>query len=83
MSKVSKYGQMVKEILELGSKSAILADTKSKLFCKKYAELASESPQFLKALSKEHGLKTDKLYSTVNNFRYLFFQNKSIIMNML
>jgi hypothetical protein len=67
MSKVTKYGQMVKEILELGSKSAILADTKSKLFCKNYvADVASgDGPQFLRALSKEHGLKTDKLYSTV------------------
>lgn len=59
----------VKEIIDLSSKSAILADPKSKLFCKQYLKLDPKSeesvPNFLKHLCKDHGLRTDRLYNNV------------------
>ena len=68
MPTLKLIGHTVKEILELSVKSPILADAKSKIFCKQYENLKNSGfgAKFLKVLSKEHGLKTDKIFSTVN-----------------
>jgi len=60
----------VKEIIDLSTKSAILADKKSKLFCDQYTHL-NNSDEFLKILCTDHGLKTDRLSSYV--FLKFFF----------
>jgi hypothetical protein len=54
----------VKEIIDLSTKSAILADKKSNVFCEQYTRL-NDSNEFLKALCTDHGLKTDRLSSYV------------------
>ena len=72
--------QTVREIIELGSKSAILADPKSKTFCKQYDDLKKAlanikikdesvpvTDNFLKILCKEHGLKNDRLFNTISS----------------
>ena len=72
--------QTAREIIELSSKSAILADQKSKAFCHLYSELevqqqppggsssggASQHHQLLRELSKDHGLKAVEIYNTVH-----------------
>lgn len=76
MSKLPIIRQTVKEILDLSSKSAILADSKSKQFCKEYNDLLKndsgkeqkESFTFLKLLSEEHGIKNESLSQTVSIF---------------
>ena len=76
MSKLPIIRQTVKEILDLSSKSAILADSKSKQFCKEYYDLLKddtdkeqkESFALLKLLCKEHGIKNDSLGQTVSIF---------------
>lgn len=58
--------QTLREVVELASKSAVLGDTKSKLFCKLYMnESLIERSTLLRHISKEYGVKTDKLYSSV------------------
>lgn len=56
----------VKEIIDLSTKSAILADKKSNVFCEQYTRL-NDSNEFLKALCTDHGLKTDRLSSYINS----------------
>ena len=65
----------VKEILDLSSKSAILADKKSNLFCDQYFVLhkSSDSIRFLKDLSTEHGIKNDRLLTNVYKMFLFFF----------
>lgn len=73
MAPVSIIRQTAKEIIELGSKSAILADPKSNLFCKQYESLRKvpSSPSFhlgqtyLKDLSKYHGFKYERVFNNV------------------
>ncbi len=74
MSVLNAIRQTIREIIDLSSKSAILADNKSKLFCKQYGEinkLASNNvniaENFLRDLSNDHGIKHDRLYSTVSH----------------
>lgn len=66
----------VKEILDLSSKSAILADKKSNLFCDQYFNLhkSSDSIIFLKELSTEHGIKNDRLLTNVIFDSFFFFK---------
>ncbi len=69
--------QTVKEIIDLSSKSAILADKKSKQFCQQYHQLTKkalsdslarqESFKVLEVLCKEHGIKSDLLYSQIQS----------------
>jgi hypothetical protein len=69
--------QTVKEIIDLSSKSAILADSKSKQFCQHYNNLAKqaindtsarqESFKVLEILCKEHGIKADLLHSQIQS----------------
>ncbi len=73
MNLLNPIRQTIREIIDLSSKSAILADYKSKVFCQQYNEinkLASKdisiSEIFLKSLCKDHGYKLDRLYNTVN-----------------
>ena len=61
----------VKEIIDLSTKSAILADKKSKLFCDQYTRL-NNSDDFLKTLCTDHGFKTDRLLSYVFKFIFCF-----------
>ena len=73
MSNLALIRQTTKQIIELSVKSAILADKKSKEFCKQYLEL-EKKPQldsvdnatsFIKYLSSNFGVKTEKLGATV------------------
>lgn len=72
MTSLKNIRSTVKEIIDLSSKSAVLADPKSKIFCKQYLKLEQNANNtedstfgFLKLLCKEHGLQTDRLYSNV------------------
>ena len=78
MNLLNPIRQTIREIIDLSSKSAILADSKSKLFCQQYSEInklaskdVSISEIFLKSLCKDHGYKLDRLYSTVS-IRFIF-----------
>jgi hypothetical protein len=76
MSVLNIARQTVREILELGSKSAILADSKSKMFCKAYLDSiksdTQSSYQFLKFLTQEHGLNTEKLFGSISTFASVY-----------
>ena len=78
MAPLSTIRQTVREIIDLSSKSAILADPKSKVFCQQYASLKrlvkeksiddmAITGNFLKMLCKEHGLKNERLYGTLSS----------------
>ena len=80
MAPLNAIRQTVREIIELGSKSAILADPKSKAFCQQYNNLqkaftdsktkdesAPLIDNFFKVLCKEHGLKSERLLSTISS----------------
>ena len=75
MSRFSILRTTIKEIIDLSKRSDILADQKSKQFCNFYLNLKNEDAdlsnadskgELMKTLSKEHGLKLDKLYNKVN-----------------
>jgi hypothetical protein len=63
--------QTIKDIIDAGSKSAILADSKSKLFCKQYVDLQKQDKteqlrnDLLKSLCQNYGIKKQALYKTV------------------
>lgn len=70
MAGLIKIRKFAKEIIELSSKSAILADPKSKLFCLEYSKLnktseLNERSEFLKTLSQDHGFQNERLYDSV------------------
>lgn len=68
MANLIRLRGLVKEIIELSSKSPILADPKSKLFCNEYSKLSGrrdESPQFFKILAQDFGLQPERLHDTV------------------
>jgi hypothetical protein len=62
--------QTAREIIDLGSKAPILADSKSKLFCESYLKLSSFKDAKLEAilasLSNDHGINLDKLYGSLS-----------------
>ena len=72
MSVLNTIRQTIREIIDLSSKSAILADYKSKIFCQQYNEInklasnnANIAEAFLRDLSIDHGIKNERLYTTV------------------
>lgn len=67
MANFIKVRELVKEILELSSKSAILADPKLKLFCSEYSRLnrESENAKLLNTLTQDFGFQTDRLLESV------------------
>ncbi len=72
MSVLNTIRQTIREIIDLSSKSAILADYKSKIFCQQYNEInklasnnANIAEVFLRDLSIDHGIKNERLYTTV------------------
>ena len=83
MSNLQLIRQTVKEIIDLGAKSAILADAKSKEFCHLYSFNESnkrvQSAQLITLLCKEHGLKTHQLNSNV----YIIFDFGRKVLNQL
>ena len=84
-NKLSYARQIVKDIIDLSTKSAILADPKSKQFCQEYSELSKISQstedskdkvsyKLLEVLCKDHGIKTESLYTYVGEiFKYRGF----------
>lgn len=56
----------VKEIIDLGSKSATLADPKSSLFCQQFLNQApKDRSELIKFICLDHGLKTDQIFNSV------------------
>lgn len=79
MANLIKIRGLVKEIVDLSSKSAILADPKSKLFCAEYAKLNrhdADAVKLLDVLAQDFGFQTDRLYETVNNIEIFIFNLK-------
>jgi hypothetical protein len=73
MNVLSTIRQTIREIIDLSSKSPILADYKSKLFCQQYGEISKQASKnlniaesFLRDLSNDYGIKHDRLYPIVN-----------------
>ena len=63
-----KLRDLVREILELSSKSAILADPKSRVFCAEYAKLnrhENEGAKLLNILAQDFGFQPDRIYDSV------------------
>ncbi|RNA10854.1 malonyl- mitochondrial [Brachionus plicatilis] len=57
----------VKEIIDLGSKSATLADPKSSLFCQQFLNQAPrDRSELIKFICLDHGLKTDQIFNSIN-----------------
>jgi len=86
MAPLISIRQTVREIIDLGSKSAILADPKSKIFCNQYANLqktftnnkessSAVTGNFFKILCKEHGLKNERLFGNISS---LLQSNKTL-----
>lgn len=78
MAPLSLIRQTVKEIIDLSSKSAILADPKSKAFCQQYdilqklgknksANETAVTGNFLKTLCQDHGLRNERLFGIISN----------------
>ena len=72
MIRVGSIRKLVQEIIELSSKSPILADSKSNTFCKQYRELNAIDEknreakfQFLVSLTNGYGIKSANLFSNV------------------
>lgn len=68
MANLIKIRQLVKEIVDLSSKSAILADPKSKVFCSEYSKLnrTPESSKFFDLLAQDFGFRNERLHETVS-----------------
>ena len=72
MANLIKIRQLVKEIVDLSSKSAILADPKSKVFCGEYSKLnrTPESSKFFDLLAQDFGFRNERLHETVSVIQY-------------
>lgn len=84
-NKLVQVRQIVRDIIDLSTKSAILADPKSKQFCQEYSELArssqlKENPndretlKLLTVLCQEHGINTQSLYKYVSYYLCNYFK---------
>lgn len=69
MANLQLVRSITKEIIDLSTKSAILADKKSIQFCDQYLKLRSSSDNsqasYLQSLCTNHGFKTERLLANV------------------
>jgi hypothetical protein len=72
MSRFNVLKTTTKEIIELATRYEVLADRKSKLFCKSYLQLkntdetdAEVKSKLLNHLCSDYGVRTDKLFNKV------------------
>lgn len=76
MSSWKNLRTTVKEIIDLSSKSATLADPKSKLFCQQFLKQASnDRSELIKSICSDHGLKTDRIFNSVNEKKNFLILN--------
>lgn len=76
MSNLQVIRNLAREILDLSTKSAILADKRSIQFCEQYLSLrptVTNLSELFKSLSNDHGIKTERLASNVFIEKKLFF----------
>lgn len=76
MNRIHLLKSTAKEIINLASKSEVLADTKSKIFCNNYLDLNKfyfndkTKVDLFTYLCKNYGLKLDKVYNSVSKHYY-------------
>lgn len=73
MSSLKNLRTTIKEIIDLGSKSATLADRKSNFFCQQFLNQSlNERTELIKLICSDHGLKTDRIYQSVKLNKFYF-----------